>query len=208
MEIKSEIKKSAVSETVKTIIQWALLPLLTWGVSYVPQIRDQVWPATPKFLLLGILLISLSANLWLFSSLLKSRKRLERERTVSAGMNSNLETLSRQTKSTQDLNDSLEGEITVLRGENERINKELSQHTFDVDETANKILAYLNQPHRDPYLQTMAPSLEIHETRLTYYLRELEERKYISSAKPRPGRPRTYSLAQKGRSYLIKQGLA
>ncbi len=76
MSVKEEIKKSAVSELTKKLIQW-LLPLLsTLFLGLIPQVRDHIWPAIPKWLLLVLTVIFLSATLALLQFLSKSRRKL------------------------------------------------------------------------------------------------------------------------------------
>src|SRR5437588_1290158 len=75
MSLKEEIKKAAASETIKTVIQLALPPIAASTLALLPQVRDQIWPATPKWLLGALLVVSLSANFALVPYFVKSRRK-------------------------------------------------------------------------------------------------------------------------------------
>lgn len=75
MNLKEEIKKSATSEIVRTVIRLALFLALMLGAALIPPIRDRIWPATPKWLLLGLLVISLSVILGLVPYAMHLRRK-------------------------------------------------------------------------------------------------------------------------------------
>lgn len=47
-DLKSEIKKSALSETVKTIVRSVLLLISVLVLAALVLLNDRIWPATPK----------------------------------------------------------------------------------------------------------------------------------------------------------------
>lgn len=76
MALKEEIKKTAVLEPLKTVWQW-LAPLIgTLILTAIPQVRDHIWPAIPKLLLMVLTVVFLSASLWLLQRLRKSHREV------------------------------------------------------------------------------------------------------------------------------------
>jgi len=73
MDAKEETKKTIITEPLKIIIQ-SVLPLIgTFLVARIPLVRDQIWPAIPKWLLMALLVVAASATLLLFRRYRKSR---------------------------------------------------------------------------------------------------------------------------------------
>lgn len=69
MSAKEEIKKSAIAETVKILVQLILLQAISLVLVRVPAVRDHIWPAIPKWLIAVIAVSSLSGNFLLFRRL-------------------------------------------------------------------------------------------------------------------------------------------
>lgn len=77
MNLKEEIKKSTVATIVGTILAPILLLISTLIAARIPLIRDRIWPATPKWLLMVLLVVFLSISFALFRLLRNSRRTLE-----------------------------------------------------------------------------------------------------------------------------------
>jgi DNA-binding MarR family transcriptional regulator len=91
--------------------------------------------------------------------------------------------------------------------DNRLLKNKLQEHTFNLDATAVKTLSYLAQAQHETYLQFIASHLQLHPTRVRYYLEELIKQDYIYTARPRASRPIVYLLTQKGREFLLKNDL-
>jgi hypothetical protein len=76
MDAKEEIKKSAIAETVKTVIQSLLPQIVTLALLVVSPVRDRIWPAIPKWLVMVIATASMSVNLWLLRRLRRHHSEL------------------------------------------------------------------------------------------------------------------------------------
>ena len=77
MDTKEEIKKSATSEITKTAVRLLLLLIGTLILASVPLVRDRIWPATPKGLLLALLIVCLSVILGLVPYALRLKRKLK-----------------------------------------------------------------------------------------------------------------------------------
>lgn len=82
MDIKEEIAKSAISETVKTIIQLTMPLVITLVAANIPAIRDRIWPAIPKWLVMAAVVVFLSISLGLLRLWLGSRRQLKLSEAV------------------------------------------------------------------------------------------------------------------------------
>lgn len=80
-DLKAEIKKSAITETVKTIVRSALLLLAVLTVAVVPPLRDRIWPAIPKWFLLVLAVLFLLVILGLVPYVLHLRRKLQDSKT-------------------------------------------------------------------------------------------------------------------------------
>jgi hypothetical protein len=61
--LKEEIKKSVVTEPIKILIGLLVTPVLTLILARIPQVRAHLWPLVPKWLLLVLSVVFLSAIL-------------------------------------------------------------------------------------------------------------------------------------------------
>src|SRR3954462_2529613 len=62
-------------EILKIVVPLASLPVGTLILALVPEVRSHIWPATPKVLLLVLLVASVSANLCLIPLALRLRRK-------------------------------------------------------------------------------------------------------------------------------------
>lgn len=195
MKIKEEIKKTAVTEPIKIVLQW-LSPLIgTLILAAIPQVRDRIWPATPKLLLLVLLVISLSVILWLLPSLSRLRKHIRHAELDAEDARS-------QTPKLQERVSELNSDLEKLKIEHRALQNEYKDLSYQLefDETIDKILLILSEG--SAYPATVANKLEFHRTRAEYFLTELEKHKYVKQAGTS-----AYTLTQMGKGYLIKKGL-
>ena len=210
MGVKEEIKKSATSEIVKIVIQSALTLILTLVAARLPLVRDRIWPATPKVLLLGLLLGSLLINLALLPYLRRLRKREREYQERVKGLENDVKTLQGQVTPLKTRAGELNSELSEAKIKNRRLEKQLNELSpSSLEEAALKILAYLAKPDKDKYKSAIAASLELHMTTLEYHLGELESRELIRLVKALSrNRPiRTYQLTQKGREFVVRNNL-
>jgi hypothetical protein len=62
-------------EILKIVAPWLSLPIGTLILALVPEVRNHIWPATPKGLLLALLIVSLSVILGLVPYALRLRRK-------------------------------------------------------------------------------------------------------------------------------------
>lgn len=107
-------------------------------------------------------------------------------------------------------NASLKDDKRELQAENKRLKDEIKSltHTVDLDDTEIKILVQLADPHRHHTAEGLRNQLQIHPTKLDYYLEGLEEKGYIRTPSLYViDEPMNYYIDQKGREFLIKNNL-
>lgn len=178
MEAKEAKEKATALETLKIVAPWLSLPIGTLILALVPVVRNRIWPATPKELLLGLLVISLSANLALIPSALRFRKRRLELKDLRA---------SQEQKQIQRLEEQV---------------KELTQ--VNLDETDAKLLLTLaNIDLRRPTAAILSPLVGIHTQEAQYRLDRLLSIHYLKRH-PASGATTAYLLDHKGREYLVK----
>jgi regulator of replication initiation timing len=104
----------------------------------------------------------------------------------------------------------LKDDLRKAKAEIVKLKEEISRltHTETLEENEVKILVWLADPNRHHIAEAMAPGLQIHPTRLAYYLEALENKGYLYESKVYiGGSPTLYYIDQKGREFLIKNNL-
>jgi hypothetical protein len=140
MDIKEAKDKSTALEIIKIVAPWLSLPIGTLILALVPQVRDRIWPATPKGLLLALLIVSLSAILGLVPWAIGLRRKLkvsvlDRQALSAEVANRTRNAGAREAEFRKALgeNTSLYNRVNELEAENEafrkRINELLEKHT-------------------------------------------------------------------------------
>jgi hypothetical protein len=99
-------------EIARIVVPLLSLPVGTLILALVPQVRDRIWPATPKGLLLALLVVSLSAILGLVPYTLRLRKQLKTARDIG----------------TQNTN--IEAKLQQANAQNESLNKRVAELTY------------------------------------------------------------------------------
>ena len=77
MSAKEEKGKVTALEIAKIVVPLLSLPVGTLILALVPQVRDHIWPATPKGLLLALLVLTLSIILGLVPYALRLRRKYQ-----------------------------------------------------------------------------------------------------------------------------------
>jgi heme oxygenase len=103
-------------------------------------------------------------------------------------------------------NASLRDDLRAAKAENTKLREKLEKLTKadDLDASAIQILEALGE-HKVIIAPEMEHLLQIEHVQLTYSLQVLRDAGYIVKNKPVISRPARYSLAQKGREYLLKR---
>ncbi len=109
----------------------------------------------------------------------------------------------------------LETQLQAVRRETEHLQKQIVQNAgdFQINETAKQILVLLNGESEWLPIDDLAPKLQMNLNRFTYYISELEKLGYVHSVSVYEDRESCvveridYSIIQKGRAYLKKNGL-
>jgi hypothetical protein len=117
MSTKEEKEKVATLEIAKIVVPLLSLPVGTLILALVPQVRDDIWPATPKGLLLALLVVILSVILGLVPYALRLRRKYQ---TLVAHLTTDLD------KATGE-NRSLKTQIDTLLAKDDDINLDLHQ---------------------------------------------------------------------------------
>ncbi len=114
-------------------------------------------------------------------------------------------------------NAALETEVAILKDELRKAKQEIAvlradiserdKVSFEIDDTAQNILKLLAQHNVDIPEDYLANALQIHPTRLSYYLTEMETADYVHQSVYTDGTPSEYSLTQKGRKYALSNNL-
>jgi hypothetical protein len=102
----------------------------------------------------------------------------------------------------------LEAENTRLKQENEELKSRLEEptRTGELTEPEVRILVLLSSCNRELTPHIIASELGLSLTKAEYYLERMYD-KHIYSHDYADGRPSEYYLIQKGRQYLIENGL-
>ena len=114
-------------------------------------------------------------------------------------------------------NAALETEVAILKDELRKAKQEISvlradinerdKVIFEIDDTAQKILTVLAKHNVDFPEDYLVDALQIHPTRLSYYLGELKKAGYVHESIGGYGDPSEYSLTQKGKQYALSNNL-
>ncbi|MGH9944032.1 MAG: ArsR family transcriptional regulator [Pyrinomonadaceae bacterium] len=96
-----------------------------------------------------------------------------------------------------------------LRKENEELKNRIEEFTHipDLDEIKVAILVFLAQHNGSLYVQELVSISQMSLTTLEYHLHELIKQDYVETLRPRLTRPTVCRLRQKGREYVIENGL-
>ena len=103
----------------------------------------------------------------------------------------------------------LETQLQDARRKTEQIQKQLVQNAdgFQIDETVKQILVFLAGESEYLPQSYLADRLQMHSTRLEYYIAEMENLGYVHGIHSYMADESTYRIGQKGREYVVKNGL-
>jgi predicted RNase H-like nuclease (RuvC/YqgF family) len=114
-------------------------------------------------------------------------------------------------------NAALETEVAILKDELRKTKQENSvlrknvderdKVSFEIDETAQSILKLLAQHSSEIPEDYLASALQIHPTRLSFYLTELETAGYVGHIAYISDAPSEYYLSQQGKKYALSNNL-
>ncbi len=133
MSLTAKKDESKALEIIKIIAPWFSLPIGTLILALVPEVRQQIWPALPKGLLLVLLVISLSTILALFPYLVRLRRRAKLNATSVEFWEKTANTreveMSKQQTAIGTLGNQLADKNEIIRG----LETEVAQLTFAHD---------------------------------------------------------------------------
>ncbi len=103
----------------------------------------------------------------------------------------------------------LKDDLRKAQAEIQQLKDEVSRltPTFDPDETELNILTFLARRDKAISKHELADALQLHSTKIDYYLHKLKEQDYLHASYFSKGRHPEYGLSQKGREFVIKKGL-
>ena len=128
---------------------------------------------------------------------------------LSANLQEKLRTLEAKFAALETENAILKDDLRKAQVENKRLKAEIDRATPkpDLDESMRRILAVLAQQSEAVDTDTLVRALQLHPTKLEYYLHKLEEDEYIYGNHYYTGYPSEYGLNQKGREFVIENKL-
>jgi hypothetical protein len=86
MDAKEEIKKTTITEPLKIAIQSIVAVVVTLLAARIPLVRDQIWPAIPKWLLMVLLVVLTPAAFVLIHRYRKARRQILDLRTENESL--------------------------------------------------------------------------------------------------------------------------
>ena len=128
---------------------------------------------------------------------------------LSANLQEKLRTLEAKFAALETENAILKDDLRKAQAENQRLKAEIDRATpkSNLDETTRRILTVLAQQSEAIDTDTLTHTLQLHPTKLEYYLHKLEEDEYVYGVHYYTGYPSEYGLSQKGREFVIENNL-
>lgn len=166
---------------------WQAVPTETWAQ------LGAVIPKRALAALIGLLLIALATSIAYIFSLRRGQRPLQNEITD----------LKNQIPKIQESASELFLRLESVEHEKQLLQKEVKELSYQLefDETIDKILLFLTRGSGE-YPSTVARHLELHSTRVEFFLGELEKQKYVQKLGSSH-----YILSQRGKEYLVKKSL-
>jgi regulator of replication initiation timing len=113
-------------------------------------------------------------------------------------------------------NTSLKAEVASLKdnkrellAENKKLKDEIERLTQEagLDEKEIQVLAHVGKSTAPFDVDSVAHALQLNSVEVKYFVEKLRERGYVAPAGRMRGQPPQYRVDQKGREYIIKNGL-